>query len=75
MVDYPHCRNDLRDQSKAWRPRAYCIPAPAEHFSRNDGFSNNVRFPVSDDVANAIYNATGKRIRELPITLDKVLSA
>ncbi|MDB5446977.1 MAG: dehydrogenase, partial [Phenylobacterium sp.] len=26
-------------------------------------------------IANAIYNATGKRIRELPITLDKVLSA
>ena len=26
-------------------------------------------------VANAIYNATGKRIRDLPITLDKVLAA
>jgi xanthine dehydrogenase YagR molybdenum-binding subunit len=26
-------------------------------------------------VANAIYNATGKRIRELPIKLDKLLSA
>lgn len=24
-------------------------------------------------VANAIYNATGKRVRELPITLDKLL--
>ena len=24
-------------------------------------------------VANAIYNATGKRIRDLPITLDKLL--
>jgi len=24
-------------------------------------------------VANAIYNATGKRIREYPITLDKLL--
>ena len=24
-------------------------------------------------VANAVYNATGKRIRELPITLDKLL--
>jgi xanthine dehydrogenase YagR molybdenum-binding subunit len=26
-------------------------------------------------IANAIYNATGKRIRDLPITLDKVLAA
>jgi xanthine dehydrogenase YagR molybdenum-binding subunit len=26
-------------------------------------------------IANAVYNATGKRIRELPITLDKVLAA
>ncbi len=26
-------------------------------------------------VANAIYNATGKRLRDLPITLDKVLAA
>jgi xanthine dehydrogenase YagR molybdenum-binding subunit len=25
-------------------------------------------------IANAIYNATGQRIRELPITLDKVLA-
>ena len=24
-------------------------------------------------IANAVYNATGKRIRELPITLDKLL--
>ena len=25
-------------------------------------------------VANAVYNATGKRIRDLPITLDKLLA-
>ena len=24
-------------------------------------------------IANAIYNATGKRIRDLPITLDKLM--
>lgn len=30
---------------------------------------------VGAAVANAVHNATGKRIRELPITLDKVLTA
>jgi len=28
---------------------------------------------VGAAIANAVYNATGKRIRELPITLDKLL--
>ena len=28
---------------------------------------------VAAAVANAIYNATGRRVRDLPITLDKLL--
>jgi xanthine dehydrogenase YagR molybdenum-binding subunit len=28
---------------------------------------------VAAAIANAIYHATGKRIRELPVTLDKLL--
>jgi xanthine dehydrogenase YagR molybdenum-binding subunit len=28
---------------------------------------------VSAAIANAVYHATGKRIRDLPITLDKLL--
>jgi hypothetical protein len=30
---------------------------------------------VGAAVANAVYNATGKRVRDLPITLDKTLRA
>lgn len=28
---------------------------------------------VAAAVANAVYNATGRRVRDLPITLDKLL--
>ena len=28
---------------------------------------------VAAAVANAVFNATGRRVRELPITLDKLL--
>jgi xanthine dehydrogenase YagR molybdenum-binding subunit len=27
---------------------------------------------VAAAIANAVYNATGKRVRDLPVTLDKV---
>jgi xanthine dehydrogenase YagR molybdenum-binding subunit len=30
---------------------------------------------VGAAIANAIYNATGIRVRDLPITLDKVMAA
>jgi xanthine dehydrogenase YagR molybdenum-binding subunit len=29
---------------------------------------------VAAAIANAVYHATGKRVRDLPITLDKILS-
>jgi xanthine dehydrogenase YagR molybdenum-binding subunit len=29
---------------------------------------------VAAAIANAVYNATGKRIRDLPITLDRMLA-
>jgi xanthine dehydrogenase YagR molybdenum-binding subunit len=29
---------------------------------------------VAAAVANAVYHATGKRVRDLPITLDKLLA-
>jgi xanthine dehydrogenase YagR molybdenum-binding subunit len=28
---------------------------------------------VAPAIANAVYNATGKRVRDLPITIDKLL--
>jgi len=31
----------------------------------------NVGMPAA--VANAVYHATGKRVRDLPITLDKII--
>jgi CO/xanthine dehydrogenase Mo-binding subunit len=35
--------------------------------------ANQIAGGVAAAVANAVYNATGKRVRELPITLDKLL--
>ena len=37
------------------------------------GFSEGCLVPVAPAIANAIYNAVGVRIRELPITAEKVL--
>jgi xanthine dehydrogenase YagR molybdenum-binding subunit len=28
---------------------------------------------VAAAIANAVFNATGRRVRELPVTLDKVM--
>jgi xanthine dehydrogenase YagR molybdenum-binding subunit len=39
------------------------------------GLGEPPRIPTAAAIANAIYNATGARIRELPITPDKVLAA
>lgn len=30
---------------------------------------------VAAAIANAVYNATGVRVRDLPITLDKILAS
>ena len=35
--------------------------------------SGSLAIGVAAAVANAIYHATGKRVRDLPITLDKLL--
>ncbi len=37
------------------------------------GLGEIVIVGVSAAIANAVYHATGRRIRELPITLDKIL--
>ncbi len=39
------------------------------------GVAETVMIPTAPAVANAIYNAIGVRIRELPITPDKILKA
>ena len=39
------------------------------------GMSEPATIPTSAAIANAVYNATGKRIRSLPMTPDKVLNA
>ncbi len=39
------------------------------------GFSEGAIAPISAAVANAIYDAIGVRVKELPITREKVLQA
>ena len=41
--------------------------------SKGIGELANVGMPAA--VANAVYHATGQRIRDLPITLDKLMRA
>jgi xanthine dehydrogenase YagR molybdenum-binding subunit len=37
------------------------------------GMGELTAVPVAPAIANAVYHATGRRIRELPITVDKLL--
>jgi xanthine dehydrogenase YagR molybdenum-binding subunit len=49
------------------KPDPYINPIGAK------GMGEIATIGVAAAVANAVYNATGKRVRELPITLDKVV--
>ena len=39
------------------------------------GLGEPPTIPTAAAIANAIYNATGARIRELPMTPDRILAA
>ena len=39
------------------------------------GIGEPVTVPVSSAIANAIYDATGARVRDLPLTPDRVKAA
>ena len=45
---------------------------PAPYSSKGIGESSNI--PVAGAIANAVYDAVGVRITDLPITADKVLA-
>ena len=50
------------------------MPAPDPHSPMGAHGIGEIGTPgVGAAVANAVYNATGRRVRELPITLDKLL--
>jgi xanthine dehydrogenase YagR molybdenum-binding subunit len=48
-------------------------PDPVHQSVGTKGLGEISLIGVAAAVANAVYNATGKRIRELPITPDKIL--
>ena len=37
------------------------------------GLGETARVAMAPSIANAVFNATGKRVRDLPITLDKII--
>ncbi|MBO20121.1 MAG: nicotinate dehydrogenase medium molybdopterin subunit, partial [Chloroflexi bacterium] len=45
---------------------------PAPYESKGIGESSNI--PIAGAIANAVYDAVGVRITDLPITADKVLA-
>jgi xanthine dehydrogenase YagR molybdenum-binding subunit len=63
-ADVPHIETIFID-----KPDPYINPMGAK------GMGEIALIGFSAAVANAVYHATGKRIRELPITPDKILSA
>ena len=57
-----------RSRSSPPSPTSATTPRPRASASRRSS-------PPSAAIANAVYNATGARVRELPITPDRVLAA
>ena len=47
-------------------------PRPAQPVRRRAASARSASPASAPAVANAVYNATGKRVRDLPITLDKL---
>ena len=48
-------------------------PGPAPYSGKGIGEMSNI--PVAGAIANAVYDAVGARITDLPITAEKVLAA
>ena len=45
---------------------------PAPYESKGIGESSNI--PLAESIANAVFDAVGVRIADLPVTADKVLA-